>query len=977
MSFSAVLVIPTLVDDGFDYEDTPTLREPNDLDPPGHDEIKENQWLGVTVKSQKPGGKVVVCAHRYIQSANLTLYHYGMGLCYVLNKTLEAEGVLEPCKGRPTEKLHQQYGFCQVGTSLAFLNDGFTLMGAPGPYTWRGTFFAKDVVGSFLQRDNTVYRGPLNDNPTPINKYSYLGMSVTGGHFFDRTIITYVSGAPRSNLTGQVFFFNKTASVEELTITLNISGTQFGSSFGYEILAVDINQDGYDELLVAAPFYYESENKIGGAVYYYSDLRRCNIYDGCKYKAKYTGKEESRFGFSMTSLGDINKDGFVDVAIGAPYEEGGGAVYIYLGQKGGLSPEPSQIIKHRGHKTIGYSMSGGLDMDLNEYPDLLIGAYESDEVILYKTRPIIDISITVDGKELNNINASKKGCQFNQTTDKTCFSFKTCFTLSKFKSSQPVEIKYEIKEATKKSQRVTFQNDLKYVNVTPSSEANCIDEVAYLVESNGDILTPILLQVNYNIQQDKPDSPILNKTSVKTFQATFQKNCGDDDVCYSNLTLYAGTRLPMSEDGYILDMGKNKEFVLDANIINSDEAAYEAKLFVRHPEGLSYVALQTEKNKASGIVCTANNESTLVTCNLGNPFQGDKSANLSLRFEIANTKQQKLDLQVFVNSTSTERSTQTSQNLTVILQKIASYLIKGESRPPNIIYSGDVKGQSAMKYLEDIGPRVIHSYDVINQGDWNIRNLRVEIQWPYQVYTDREEGGKWLLYLEKEPSIDFNTTNHCSVEPASIVNKLKLKALGIEEESNLEETQKVVEPPTNVRRKRDVEETVRAETMGPEKRQVVPMDCIRKTALCAKITCTIPQLNENSQIKINIFARVWNSTLIEDYRQIDWVSINSVAEIIIDDPSIIINRNNSVGITSIETRGYPSVVLADTGVNIWIIIGSVIAGLLLLIIVIIILYKCGFFKRNRVNDQTLSANLMKQGENETLLTDADAKQTKK
>ena len=70
-------------------------------------------------------------------------------------------------------------------------------------------------------------------------------------------------------------------------------------------------------------------------------------------------------------------------------------------------------------------------------------------------------------------------------------------------------------------------------------------------------------------------------------------------------------------------------------------------------------------------------------------------------------------------------------------------------------------------------------------------------------------------------------------------------------------------------------------------------------------------------------------------------------------------------------------VLADTGVNIWIIIGSVIAGLLLLIIVIIILYKCGFFKRNRVNDQTLSANLMKQGENETLLTDADAKQTKK
>lgn len=44
-----------------------------------------------------------------------------------------------------------------------------------------------------------------------------------------------------------------------------------------------------------------------------------------------TGVAESRYGFSMTSLGDINRDGYPDVAIGAPYE-GGGAIYIYLGK---------------------------------------------------------------------------------------------------------------------------------------------------------------------------------------------------------------------------------------------------------------------------------------------------------------------------------------------------------------------------------------------------------------------------------------------------------------------------------------------------------------------------------------------------------------------------------------------------------------------------------------------------------------------
>ena len=35
-----------------------------DLEPPVASELKDGQWLGVEVKSQGPGGKVVVCAHR-------------------------------------------------------------------------------------------------------------------------------------------------------------------------------------------------------------------------------------------------------------------------------------------------------------------------------------------------------------------------------------------------------------------------------------------------------------------------------------------------------------------------------------------------------------------------------------------------------------------------------------------------------------------------------------------------------------------------------------------------------------------------------------------------------------------------------------------------------------------------------------------------------------------------------------------------
>lgn len=70
---------------------------------------------------------------------------------------------------------HQQFGFCQAGTSLALLSDGTALIGSPGPFTWRGTLFVLSIAGDYLNRDKNVYLGPLNDKPDPIDKYSYLG----------------------------------------------------------------------------------------------------------------------------------------------------------------------------------------------------------------------------------------------------------------------------------------------------------------------------------------------------------------------------------------------------------------------------------------------------------------------------------------------------------------------------------------------------------------------------------------------------------------------------------------------------------------------------------------------------------------------------------------------------------------------------------------------------------------------------------
>ncbi|XP_056638036.1 integrin alpha-PS1-like isoform X2 [Diorhabda sublineata] len=969
----------------FDYDDTET--DSSVLKPHEANEIKEGQWLGVTVKSQKPGGIVIVCAHRYIKSENLEEFHYGQGLCYLLDKDLNTYESLLLCKGRPMEKLHQQFGFCQVGTSASFVGDEFALLGAPGPYTWRGTVFGQIVVGEYLNRDKTTYHGPFGDIDI-IDKYSYLGMSVGGGHFFSKTEYTYIAGAPRSKMVGQVYFFKKYSLNEDLNISLILTGEQFAASYGYEILAVDVNNDGYDDLLVGAPFYYSSEEK-GGAVYIYYNIRNCVDDNHCHYDNVLYGKLESRFGFAMTSLGDINKDGYKDVAIGAPYENDYGAVYIYLGSANGLSNEPSQIIREKNIRALGYSLSGGLDMDNNGYPDLLVGAFESDRVLLFKARPIIDIKITVESTELLNINASKKGCHNIPDNNHTCFSFKTCFkVIGDIKKDAKFDVIYNIAEEKKIVNRIWFVDELHHdkrspyksavVPVSGYSKLYCQEETVNLKDGVSDILTPIEFRVNYTLENNTYHTPILNKTSVKIIRASFQKECGSDDICESNLTLTASTDLDLDETGAYKVQIINEDFVLEVNVSNSGESAYEAKLFVVHPKTISYVTLKNDRNVSDGIKCLFNNE-TLVICNIGNPLQKNTKINLKLRFEISrDIKDPKLQLNMFVNSTSKELSKHTSETLVAVLMKIAKFQITGKASS-NLFYGGKVIGESAVKYLDDIGAKVIHKYQIDNNGQWDLADVKVFIKWPLQVspgpdYPDRP--GKWLLYLENNAKL-YGVDGFCAPLGTARPNELQLNTSKFEPDepenlmlpSDFEQILNMSKSHSRSKRSTNYIVPYEVTEKGGKRRKIVIMDCFSGSAKCIDILCTIRKLNKGNQAEIDIQSRIWNSTLVEDYSNLDWVVIKSTATVLIEDGSFNIS-SDTISEYSAETIAYPAIVSADTELN-WLIIGgAVFVGLLLLILLIFVLYKCGFFKRKRISDDpTLSGNLQKKSEADHLLTE--------
>ena len=84
-----------------------------------------------------------------------------------------------------------------------------------------------------------------------------------------------------------------------------------------------------------------------------------------------------------------------DLIVGAPYDgdDHAGAVYIYVGSKEGLIKKPAQRISASNIgsniRTFGYSISAGVDLDKNLYPDLVRKRFINNQSILV-------ISVRVD-----------------------------------------------------------------------------------------------------------------------------------------------------------------------------------------------------------------------------------------------------------------------------------------------------------------------------------------------------------------------------------------------------------------------------------------------------------------------------------------------------------------------------------------------------------------------------------------------------
>ncbi|KAJ3600573.1 hypothetical protein NHX12_031553 [Muraenolepis orangiensis] len=345
------------------------------------EDLIEDMWLGVSVASQKhPAGPILVCGHRFVKLYGASNLRHMIGRCYLRGNDLQHHPT--SMHWQNPHQVCSHIGdvsgevMCNMGIS-ADISQTEVLVGAPGSYEWQGN------VHAAWKNPQLLYDPERSSFPNMGKRHAYIGYSVVlATHLLSKDAVTIV--------TGSVFLAERRNQF--LVVSQSLHGQQLGSYYGNALAITDLNNDGWSELLVGAPFFFSPEEEQGGAVYVYH-----NLAGSLQLLQVLHGPPGSAFGMALSSAGDLDQDGYQDFAVGAPFYQTG-SVYIWTGSATGISQEPSQVIRGSevfpGFRTFGFSLSGGLDVDQNLFPDLLVGSLD-DTVALLRARTVIRLNQTL------------------------------------------------------------------------------------------------------------------------------------------------------------------------------------------------------------------------------------------------------------------------------------------------------------------------------------------------------------------------------------------------------------------------------------------------------------------------------------------------------------------------------------------------------------------------------------------------------
>ncbi|XP_052838413.1 integrin alpha-PS3-like isoform X1 [Drosophila gunungcola] len=883
-------------------------------------EGRDFQWLGGTMDGgTKDADKLIVCAPRFY--APTADEYYMNGVCYWLQNT-NTNNPENVTRIAPLRSISMQvnkanvsyyYKMGELGLSAHVTDDNSKfLIGAPGIDTWRGSVILDDnpTVSPQLEDMNSKKCPPNDNQKKPQNwdqeKDSYFGYAVSSGYFdsLNPATLLYVATAPQANnRSGEAYIFD--IQGEGIHKIYKFEGAQFGEYFGYSVLAEDLNSDGKTDVIFSAPLHSLDDSYDNGAIYVFINK---GFFHFEMTIVKSPAGSKGRFGTTLSRLGDINHDGFNDIAVGAPFA-GNGSVFIYLGGKLGLRDQPSQRLdapaqqaSKYGSHMFGHGLSRGSDIDGNGFNDFAIGAPNAEAVYLYRAYPVVKIHATIkpESREI------KLGQEKVKIT--ACFGLNT--TAPK-RGVQEQEVDFRI---TVDLNRARFDpantNEMRF-NATASLDEKC-RHFYIKVRHNGHNFVAIELELHYELANKIPNSGEFCETCAivdpadpkfSTEKIIFSTDCASD-VCVPDLQISS----KKVSSTYIL--GSSDTLRMIYKITNQGEKAYLPQFNVTSTSHLAFAQIPPN--------CKVVDAAMTCDLNHGRPLAKGQSLSITISFDTSQLSGQSLVIHAEVFSAGNERNPKDNKQANSIgLSEFTEIDVSG----------GPTNGLIVLNHYP-YSAKIIDQYRIKSLGPSTIEQLTISFYIP-------------VAYRPNNSMAIIPIMNITSLQTQATYDSQKL-GINLYDQNNTllhgYPLEKFTRKPRHLGREANdsISEVLTNELLVGSNRSIV-LDC-RQTnmTICVRAEMCV-QLRPDKPINLNISFNV-------DLKEVKdpWEYF-----VILTNLKLLKKADPTAKSLKINRKMEPNVIYKPAELSIWIIIIAVVGGVLLLAFLTYALHKLGFFKRER------------------------------